>query len=304
MKTVHLANADLNLLVVFDALVAEGHATRAAERIGLTQPAVSHALNRLRALFGDPLFVRSPRGMMPTPLAQDIAPSVRSILEQVEGVLLGGRTFNPADSKRQFVLGLSDYAAFVLLPRLTARLDREAPGVSLVVRNTSRSVGLPMLDDGAVELIAGNFPEPPAHMREELLYEEDFVCVGRGDHPGLDETLDLDRYLSLRHLQVSMKGNPSGYVDAVLAEKGLKRNVVVTVGHFLMAPMLVDASDLVATEPGRLFAPLAGRLPLRLFPPPLDIPTFRVVQTWHARHDADPGHQWLRRVLREVGQWA
>ncbi len=121
-------------------------------------------------------------------------------------------------------------------------------------------------------------------MREELLYEEDFICAGRGDHTDLADSLDLDRYLSLRHLQVSMKGNPSGYVDAVLSEKGLKRNVVVTVGHFLMAPMLVDASDLVATEPRRLFAPLAGRLPLRLFPPPLDIPSFRVVQTWHARH--------------------
>lgn len=304
MKTVHLANIDLNLLVVFDALVAEGHATRAAERIGLTQPAVSHALNRLRALFGDPLFVRSPRGMIPTPLAQDIGPSVRAILEQVETVLLGGRAFDPSESTRQFVLGLSDYAAFVLLPRLTARLDREAPRVSLVVRNTSRSVGLPMLEDGGVELIAGNFPEPPTHMREEMLYEEDFICAGRGDHSYLDGTIDLDRYLSLRHLQVSMKGSPSGYVDAVLAGKGLKRNVAVTVGHFLMAPMLVDASDLVATEPRRLFAPLAGRLPLRLFPPPLDIPSFRVVQTWHARHDADPGHQWLRRVLREVGQWA
>ena len=304
MKAVHHANIDLNLLVVFDALIAEGHATRAAERIGLTQPAVSHALNRLRALFGDPLFVRSPRGMVPTSLAQDVAPNVRSILEQVEGVLRGGRAFDPAASTRQFVLGLSDYAAFVLLPRLTARLDQEAPGVSLVVRNTSRSVGLPMLEDGTVELIAGNFPEPPTHMREELLYEEDFICAGRGDHPHLGEPLDLDRYLALRHIQVSMKGNPSGYVDAVLAEKGLKRNVAVTVGHFLMAPMLVDASDLVATEPRRLFTPLAGRLPLRLFPPPIDIPLFRVVQTWHSRHDADSGHQWLRRILREVGQQA
>ena len=304
MKAVHLANIDLNLLVVFDALIAEGHATRAAERIGLTQPAVSHALNRLRALFGDPLFVRSPRGMVPTSLAQDIAPNVRSTLEQVEGVLRGGRAFDPAASTQQFVLGLSDYAAFVLLPRLTARLDQEAPGVSLVVRNTSRSVGLPMLEDGTVELIAGNFPEPPTHMREELLYEEDFICAGRGDHPNLGEPLDLNRYLALRHIQVSMKGNPSGYVDAVLAEKGLKRNVAVTVGHFLMAPMLVDASDLVATEPRRLFTPLAGRLPLRLFPPPIDIPLFRVVQTWHSRHDADSGHQWLRRILREVGQQA
>jgi len=304
MKPVNLANIDLNLLVVFDALVAEGHATRAAERIGLTQPAVSHALNRLRALFGDPLFVRSPRGMVPTPAALEAAPAVRSILEQIESVLRGGHTFEPAHSERQFVVGLSDYAAFVLLPRLTARLDREAPGVSLVVRNTSRTVGLAMLEDGSVELIAGNFPTPPSHMREELLYEEDFVCAGRGNHPAFAGPMNLNRYLSLRHLQVSMKGNPHGYVDAVLAERGLKRTVAVTVGHFLMAPFLADASDLIATEPRRLFAPLADRLPLRLLKPPIKIPPFRVVQTWHARHDADPGHQWLRRLLREIGRRA
>lgn len=305
MQRIHLASVDLNLLVVFDALAAEGHATRAAERIGLTQPAISHALNRLRGLFGDPLFVRSPRGMLPTPLAQEIAPSVRSILERIEGVLLrGGRDFDPTQSTRQFVLGLSDYAALVFLPRLIARLDREALGVSLVVRNTNRSVGLSMLEDGDVELIAGNFPEPPNQMREELLYEEDFICAGRCGHSGLDGSLDLDRYLSLRHLQVSMKGNPHGYVDAILAKRGLKRNVAVTVSHFLMAPLLVDASDLIATEPRRLFGPLADRLLLKLFSPPIEIPPFRVVQTWHSRHDADPGHQWLRRVIREVGQSA
>jgi DNA-binding transcriptional LysR family regulator len=301
MSKIHLANVDLNLLVVFDALAAEGHATRAAERIGLTQPAVSHALNRLRALFNDPLFVRTPRGMVPTPLAQDIAPSVRSILERVEGLLRGGRAFDPAGSTRQFVLGLSDYAAVVLLPRLTARLDREAPGVSLVVRNTSRSVGLPMLEDGTVELIAGNFPESPTHMREELLYEEDFICAGRGDHPDLEEPLDLERYLALRHLQVSLKGDPFGYVDAELRERGLARTVAMTVGHFLMAPLLVNASNLVATEPRRLFGPLAGRLKLAVVAPPFDIPPFRVVQTWHSRYDQDPGHAWLRGVLQEIG---
>jgi len=304
MNVINLNRVDLNLLKVFDALVAEGHATRAAERIGLTQPAVSHALNRLRALFGDPLFVRSPHGMVPTSLAQDVAPRVHSILEQVEGVLICGRAFEPATSTRQFVLGLSDYAAFVLLPQLTARLDREAPLVSLIIHNTGRDVGLAMLDEGSVELIAGNFPEPASHMREELLYDEDFICASRGDHPDLDGTLDLDRYLSLRHLQVSTSGSPTGYVDAVLRDRGLKRTVALTVRHFLLAPMLADSSHLVATEPRRMFTALADKLQLRLFPPPITIPPFRVVQTWHARHDADPGHQWLRRILREVGKEA
>lgn len=304
MKRINVSRIDLNLLVVFDALVAEGHATRAAQRIGLTQPAVSHALNRLRALFEDPLFVRSPRGMVPTPAALEAAPSIRSILEQVEVVFHGGQVFQPEESTRQFVLGLSDYAAFVLLPGLTARLEREAPNISIVVRNTSHGVGFPMLEEGSVELIAGNFPDPPSHLREELLYDEDFVCAGRGDHPALAGPLDLGRYLSLRHLQVSTRGNPHGYVDAVLAERGLKRKVAVTVGHFLMASFLVDSSELVATEPRRLFGRLPGGLPLRVFPPPIEIPPFRVVQAWHGRLDADPGHLWLRRVLREISQQA
>ena len=301
MSRINLARVDLNLLVVFDALIVEGHATRAAERVGLTQSAVSHALNRLRALFGDPLFVRSPRGMTPTPTALEAAPGIRSILEQVESVLSRDRGFAPTTSTRQFTIGLSDYAAFVLLPKLAARLEREAPLASLIVRNTSRGVGLAMIEDGLVELVAGNFPAPPPHMREELLYEETFVCAGRIDHPAFSASLDLDSYLSLRHLQVSTKGDPFGVVDQVLRAQSVSRRVAVTVGHFLMAPRLIAASDLIATEPRRLFTPLAGRPTLALRAPPIEIPPFPVVQTWHGRHDADPGHIWLRRLIAEVG---
>jgi DNA-binding transcriptional LysR family regulator len=299
-----MSRIDLNLLVVFDALIAERHATRAAARIGLTQPAVSHALNRLRALFGDPLFVRSARGLTPTPAALDAAPAIRSILEQVEGVFVGSRAFDPATSTRPFAIGLSDYAAAVFLPPLTARLQREAPGLSLVVRNTRHGIGLSMLEDGAVEIIVGNFPDPPFQMREELLYEEDFVCAGRRDHPALADTLDLERYLSLHHLHVSTRGDPHGTVDALLAERGSKRKITITIGHFLMAAVLTDASDLIATEPRRLFSSLAGRIDLQIFPPPVAIPPFRVVQSWHARHEADAGHRWLRQLVREIGQSA
>lgn len=302
MNQAHLRAIDLNLLLIFEALIEEGQVTRAAERVRLTQPAVSHALNRLRALFGDPLFVRTPDGMTPTPVAQQAAPAIRSILGQVEALLSGDGPFDPGTSTRQFVLGLSDYAAAVLLPSLIRRLEREAPAVSLVVRHANHSVGLAMLEDRTAELVAGNFPDPPAHLREELLYEEDFVCAGRSGHPALARPLDLERYLSLRHLQVSTKGDPHGYVDDILRAGGAKRKVAVTVGHFLMAPLLADTSDLVATEPRRLFGPLADQLGLRLTPPPFDIPPFRVVQAWHARLDADPGHRWLRRVITEIGR--
>ena len=300
MNIKNLARIDLNLLVVFDALIAERHVTRAAARIGLTQPATSHALKRLRALFGDPLFVRSSRGMVPTPLALEAEPAIRSVLEQVEGILRAERSFTPGRSDRQFVLGLSDYAALVLLPRLMARLDDEAPGVTLLVRSTSHDVGLPMLEDGSVELIAGHFPEPPTHMKEQLLYDEDFLCACRDDHSAFTGSGGLDSYLSFRHLNVSTKGRARGYVDAVLSEQGLKRHVAATVGHFLMAPVLAGSTELIVTEPRRLLEPLAGHFAFRLFRPPIDIPSFRVVQTWHARYDADPGHLWLRRLLKDV----
>jgi len=300
MKHIHLPGIDLNLLVIFDALFEEGHATRAAKRLGLTQPAVSHALGRLRHLFDDPLFIRTPKGMIPTAAAAGMAPAIRTALEQVKAVLGTERSFDPSASTRRFSIGLSDYSAFVLLPQLSMRIGREAPGVSLLVRHTNVETGHSMLEEGNIELIAGVFPLPPSHMREELLYQEDFVCAGRRGHPGLADRLDLGRYLSLRHLQVSMRGEPHGLVDQVLETIGKQRSIALTAGHFLMAPLLVQDTDLIATEPRRLFEQWQDTLPLHLADPPMAIPSFRVVQAWHMRHDADEGHAWLRRLIRTV----
>ncbi len=302
MNDTNLSKVDLNLLVVFDALMSERHATRAGQKIGLTQPAVSHALNRLRHMFGDPLFVRSPQGMTPTPAAQRIAPAVRSVLTRIQDVLRGSPLFDPSTSTRQFTLGLSDYAALVLLPRLTARLEREAPNVTIVARNTAHAIGFGMLESGDVELIAGNFPSPPPHLREELLYLETFACAVRSGHPALRSLSDPARYLKLRHLQVSTRGNPHGYVDDILIKGGRARQISLTVSQFLMAPMLIATSDLVATEPHRLFDPYIDPFQLRLFKPPFAIPPFRVVQAWHGRNDTDAGHLWLRQRVKEISQ--
>ena len=302
MKQINLQSVDLNLLVVFDALMTECHVTRAADRMGLTQPAMSHALNRLRELIGDPLFVRAPRGMTPTPAALELAGPVRSILDQIETTLALHTAFDPARGNRRFTLGMSDYAAFLLLPNLAGRLGTEAPGVDLVIRHTSHVRGLAGLDNGEAELIVGNFPDPPAHLAEETLFVEDFICAARAGHPDLEEAPDLRRFLSMRHLQVSLRGEPEGYLDDVLRRRGLKRIIGVTVGHFLLAPFTLQATDLIATEPRRLMTPMAGLLGLRLFPPPLDIPAFRVVQMWHRRYDRDPGHRWLRGVIRDLAR--
>lgn len=298
MNIIHMANMDLNLLTVFDAVMSERNATRAAERIGLTQPAVSHALRRLRVLFGDELFVRSPRGMIPTPLAEEMAAPVRDMLARVQDLLAREKRFNPRESSRRFVVGLSDYATLALLPRIMGTLAAEAPAVTLTVKNTGHDAGHAMLDGGGAELIAGNFPEPPPHMRSELLFTEGFVCAARAGHPILSKRLTLKRYLAAEHLQVSTSGNPHGYVDDILDGMGVRRVVKVTVGHFLAAPLLLENTDLVATEPRRLFLPFRRRLPLELASPPFALPEFEVTQVWHSRHDGDAGHAWLRGVVQ------
>jgi len=300
MQQINLAAVDLNLLVVFDALMRERNVTRAASRVGLTQSAASHALTRLRALFGDDLFVRTPRGMEPTAHALDIAGPVAAVLAQVEGILAPGATFTPGQSSRVFRIGLSDYAAFVLLPGLIERVERDAPGIRLIVQNTSHGQGHAMLDAGEVELIAGNFPVPPQHMCEELLFEEDFLCAVRPDHPEIGESLDASTYFRSRHLHVSSRGGLEGYPDRFVREGPRRRRIGVTVGHFLLAPFLLRFTDAIATEPRRILAPLAETLGLRLFPPPVDIPPFRVTQVWPRRLDKDARHVWLREMVKQA----
>jgi DNA-binding transcriptional LysR family regulator len=300
MQEINLAGVDLNLLVLFDALMAERNVTRAASRVGLTQPAASHALARLRDLFKDALFVRTPRGMAPTALAVEAAGPIRSALDQIRDVLMSEQAFDPARSDRIFTIGLSDYAAFLLLPGLLERVETTAPNVRLVVRNTSHVSGLSMIDAGDVELIIGNFPDPLQHMSEDFLCEEEFVCAGRRDHPDLTDNLDTESYLGLRHLHVSLKGEPQGYIDDIIRTRGFHRNIVVTVGHFLIAPFLLASTDFIATEPRRILEPLGRLLKLKLMRPPVDIPPFKVSQIWHKRFDTDQGHKWLRNLTREI----
>jgi DNA-binding transcriptional LysR family regulator len=301
MQAINLAGVDLNLLVLFDTLMAERDVTRTAARVGLTQPAASHALARLRDLFDDPLFVRTPRGMAPTAFALEIAGPIGSALDKIKDVLASQRSFDPARSDRVFTIGLSDYAAFILLPGLLKRIERRAPKVRLVIRHTSHVLGLSMIEAGEVELIAGNFPVPPGHLSEDLLYLEEFVCACRRGHPMFAGNLDVETYLRLRHLHVSLKGEPQGYVDDIIRAHGFHRDVVVTVGHFLIAPFILSSTDAIATEPRRIMAPLAKLLDLKLVRPPIDIPPFKVTQIWHKRCDTDLGHNWLRNLIRETG---
>jgi DNA-binding transcriptional LysR family regulator len=302
MQRINLRAVDLNLLVVFDAVMAERSVTRASERLHLTQPAVSHALSRLRALFKDALFVRTPLGLEPTPLASRFAARVSGVLSEIGAILTPGEGFDPATSDRRFTIGMSDYAAFILMPGLYARIKAWAPSVRLVVRHTSHVQGLAMLANDEVELIAGNFPKPPARVAYDLLFKEGFLCAARSDHPAFARKLTLTAYLGLDHLHVSLSGEPSGYIDDVLRRKKRHRTIALTVGHFLVAPPILARTDLVATEPARILRPAARQLNLAVQPPPMTLPEFDVVQMWPRRLTMDEGHAWLRSQISETSR--
>lgn len=301
MKAVHLADLDLNLLRVLDALLVERHLTRAARRVGLSQPAMSHALSRLRARFGDPLFVRTPQGLVPTARAEQVEGPLRESLAAIARCLEGGARFDAAAATRAFTVATADYGSFVLAPSLIARITRDAPGVDLWVR-TIADDPFAQLARGDADMVLGPVRErdAPGGVHGRTLYEERFVCLVRDGHPRVKKKLDLDAYTELPHLFVAPRGTPGGVVDRVLAEHGRRRRVAVAVPHFLLAPHLIATSDMVLTIGSRVAEAFCAMLPLKVFAPPVEIPGFSVRMLWHDRQHHDPAQQWLRAQVLDV----
>ncbi|WP_437738166.1 LysR family transcriptional regulator [Sorangium sp. So ce1335] len=293
-----LAALDLNLLVVLDTLLAERHVTRAAARLGMTQPACSHALGRLRRALGDPLLVRGARGaMLPTPRAEALAPGLRAALRGLASAVRGEPRFEPATARRTFRLAAGDYAELVLLPPLLSLLAGEAPGVHvwMMPLALTREEVVAQLASGAVDVVIG----PPRRGWPEGLYvrplfEERFRCVVRRDHPAARRRLTLDRYCALSHLLVAPRGTPGSLVDDALTALGRSRRIAAAVPHFLVAPHVVAATDLMATLGARLVDATAAPLGLTVLPPPLELAGFSLAMIWHERTHHDPAHRWLR----------
>jgi len=291
---VRLAGIDLNLLTVLDALLARQSVTAAAKELGRTQPAVSHALRRLRELLGDELLVRTPAGMQPTPRALELQPAVRAAIEAAEAVLQEAPAFDPARAERTFVVSMADQAAFLLLPPLIERLTREAPGVRIAQRPTA-----PLSPGDELDLEIGLFRDEPAGVRQEPLFREEFACVIRRGSAAARGRFDLKRYLALPHLLIAPRGQPGSPLDDALARAGQRRRVVLTVPHFLVAPHVIATTDLVWTAPAGLARAFA-HLPLAVREPPFRLDGFTIAMRWHVRLDRDPGVRWLREQLRAV----
>jgi DNA-binding transcriptional LysR family regulator len=306
---------DLNLLRVFDEVMAERSLTRAAHHLALTQPAVSNALRRLREALGDELVRRAGQGIEPTPRALALWPHVREALRQLQAAIVPN-VFVPAEANSTFVLAMADATAAELMGDLARRLQHEAPGVSVrVVPLTTRDPRR-LLTDGGADLALGYFPavltdltaraqtDEPINFEHQRLYAGEYVCVMRRGHPLAQAPLTLDSYCAARHLLVSFSGRPYGYVDEALASIGRQRRVVLTVNQFFTAGRVVVNSDLLTVLPLH-FVPTTGmHEALVVRDLPLDVPPVHVEAIWHERHQHNPAHQWLRQLLLEVAQAA
>ena len=293
-----LSSVDMNLLVVLRALLRERHVTRAAAQVGLSQSATSHALSRLRELYGDELLVRQGRALVLTPRAQVLLPQLERGLTELASTISGEPAWDPATARRVFTIGMADYAQALLLGPLLKELEERAPGVDLAVILGPDLNEL--LEKGTIEAAVNIGGRTPSAFKTRRLFSERYVCMVRKGHPEVGRRLTLARYLKLRHLVVAPTGAPGSIVDTQLLQRGSERRVAARVPSFLVVPVIVAGSDYVNTGPERLARHMARRYPVRLLPPPLPLPAFEMQLAWHARFEDDAAHAFLRGCVARV----
>jgi DNA-binding transcriptional LysR family regulator len=292
-----LADVDLNLLLALDALLRERSVTRAGAALGLSQPATSHALARLRELFGDELLVRRSNDMEPTVFAESLVAPLAEVLAHVEQLLWRDRVFDPATADRELVIAMTDFVEATLMP---AALPRLALGPRLRLRFRALGGELPerALADGDIDVAIGTILSPPAAMMTTTLYHDGFAAVVRRDHRCLAAALTPATYAALDHVLIATPGDGPGMVDLALEALGLRRNVVLRTSHFLTVVPLVAATDLVCTMPARIARASSQRHDVVVLEPPVVVPGFDVAMFWHPRRERDPAVRWLRDQLR------
>ncbi|WP_199227211.1 LysR family transcriptional regulator [Aminobacter sp. AP02] len=295
MREVDLRRIDLNLLVALEALLDEKNVTRAAHRLGMSQPAASRALGRLRALFSDALLVDGPGGYVLSSRAEEVRPVLSWILAGV-GEMLEANAFDPATATGRIRLLTPDLQAASLAPYLLARLAHEAPLLDLDI-DAPGSHGLDLLERGDADAMVALIDEAPAGIRRRRLYDEELVTLMRADHPALAGEFTLERFLALEHIVVSVTGVGPAPVDEVLARMGRTRRVKLRVPNFFAAVEIAARSDLIMTLPSSLARAAANMRRLVSLPPPFDLKSFTMSLAWHARQQDAPRHIWLRRVI-------
>ncbi|KDC21141.1 LysR substrate-binding domain protein [Bordetella bronchiseptica E014] len=296
---VNLRSVDLNLLVFFDALMTERHVTRAADRIAVSQPAMSNALSRLRMVFKDELFVRTAKGMEPTPRALELGESVHATLQQAARLMTSDIQFDPSSTQRQFSLRMSDLVGTLVLPALMARVDAAAPGLAIDTVHLSPEQTIEALEADRLDLAVSMELQHTSAIRAEALFSDRMVCVLRKGHPLAGRRLTLKQFLAYRHVRVSMSPTDIRFVDSVLAGQGLRREVALNVTHWLLVPAVLRDTDLLAVMSERAAQRIAGPDTM-IRPLPFATSGFQWTLYWHRRYEHSRAHQWLREQVRAV----
>ena len=293
---------DLNLLPVFLALMEERSVTRAASRLGITQPALSNSLNRLRDMLKDPLFIRERYGIRPTQLAEEIAPTIEAALAQLDDLVVHQQDFDPASAERLFVIAPNSYVELVLMPALVAKLREQAPGIKLRMTPFGNDLAETGVISGTTAMVLGRVIDPPDNLVVQHVMDDGLACIVRRDHPDVGANLTRELYESLKHVNVLPPGRIRAGVFQALGQQNLKREVAISVTHFLAVPEMVAVTDYCATLPRLICRSLERDFRLKIVDTPVDLGTFPVEMAWHVRYRHDPAHRWLRGVLSELAK--
>ncbi|ASY45164.1 LysR family transcriptional regulator [Sphingobium xenophagum] len=291
---------DLNLLPIFVALMEERSVTRAAERMGMTQPALSNALSRLRQMLQDQLFVRERYGIQPTPIALELAPLIAEALAQLDDAVLGQQAFDPAHAERLFTIAPNGYVEFVIVPAVLARLEKVAPGIKLRLTPFGNDLAETGVVSGTTALVLGRIVDPPDNLVVQHLMDEGLACAVRADHPAIGDAMTREQFETMKHVNIVPPGRMRAGLFQALAQQQLKRDVAISVTNFFAAAEMVAVTDYCATLPSLICRQLMHDPRLKVLPAPVDLGSFPVEMAWHVRYRHDPAHRWLRALISEV----
>ena len=295
----NLAMFDLNLLVTFDALMNERNVTRAGQKIGLSQPAMSAALSRLRYLLKDELFVRHGNGMRPTPRAFQIAEAVHGILSQIHDTI-APQSFDPLQAKQRFRIAMNDLGAALFLPPITQRLDTSAPGIDFEVVHANEDRAIELLEEGKVDVAATIYNHSCKHLKSILLYQAPFVCALRRGHPYARRNLSLEEFAQIPRVAIAQRDDPSEHIDKVLAKHGLTQRVRMIVPHYLAVPFIVAQTDLMGVLPLKMVDRFEFSEKICIAKAPFREVNAPIRLVWNQSVTNDPANKWLRSVVVEV----
>jgi len=292
-----LRDIDLNLLVVFNELLRQRRVSAVAETLGITQPAVSNALNRLRKLMGDELFLRTSKGMIPTPLAGTLAGPIAEALDAIHHTLNARTTFDPASSTRAFTVAMTDIGEIYFLPSLMKRLAKIAPGVTIsTVRNHGDSLPGEM-ESGRVDLALGFLPDLKTGFFQRRLFQQRYVCIFRKGHPLGRKGMTLEAFAAADRVSIVAEGTGHGMVDMAIQRAGVTQRSRLCVPHFVAVGHILQTTDLIAVVPEAYAIRTLAPFDLTSVPCPVKIPDIVINVLWHATHHREPGNQWLRQLI-------